>query len=142
MKDVFTRYIGKNNPIVESVISNVSVGVGDEDSFEGGIAFNKGKINISFVEHKYRSGVSTQFYLDEIRKALKGIPGAEITVNKNAMGPPTGKPVNIEISGENLDELIVDANRFMDYLDSINIPGIEELKSDFQESTPELDHRY
>ena len=132
------QVLGKNNPIVESVISNVSVGVGDEDSFEGGIAFNKGKINISFVEHKYRSGVSTQFYLDEIRKALKGIPGAEITVNKNAMGPPTGKPVNIEISGENLDELIVDANRFMAYLDSINIPGIEELKSDFQESTPEL----
>jgi multidrug efflux pump subunit AcrB len=132
------QVIGKNNPIVESVISNVSVGVGDEDSFEGGIAFNKGKINISFVEHKYRKGASTQFYLDEIRKALKGIPGAEITVNKNAMGPPTGKPVNIEISGENLDELIVDANLFLAYLDSINIPGIEELKSDFQESTPEL----
>jgi multidrug efflux pump len=132
------QVLGKNNPIVESVISNVSVGVGDEDSFEGGIAFNKGKINISFVEHKYRSGISTQFYLDEIRKALKGIPGAEITVNKNAMGPPTGKPVNIEISGENMQELISDANRFMNFLDSINIPGIEELKTDFQASTPEL----
>ena len=132
------QVIGKNNPVVESVISNVSVGVGDEESFESGIAYNKGKINISFVEHKYRQGVSTQFYLDEIRKALKGIPGAEITVNKNSMGPPTGKPVNIEISGENLEDIIADANRFKNYLDSINIPGIEELKSDFQESTPEL----
>jgi multidrug efflux pump len=132
------QVIGQNNPLVESVISNVSVGVGDEDSFEGGIAFNKGKINISFVEHKYRKGASTQFYLDEIRKAVKGIPGAEITVNKNAMGPPTGKPINIEISGENIDELIVEASQFKNYLDSINIPGIEELKTDFQESTPEL----
>ena len=132
------QIIGKNNPIVESVISNVSVGVGDDGSFESGIAFNKGKINISFVETKYRKGLSTQFYLDEIRKSIKGIPGAEITVGKNRMGPPTGKPINIEVSSENMEELILDANHFMNYLDSINIPGIEELKSDFQSSTPEL----
>jgi multidrug efflux pump subunit AcrB len=132
------QVIGRNNPVVESVISNVSIGVGDEDSFESGIAFNKGKINISFVEHKFRTGISTQFYLDEIRKSIKGIPGVEITVNKNSMGPPTGRPINIEVSGENLDDLIVDANRFHSYLDSLQIPGVEELKSDFQESTPEI----
>ncbi|MBM3436203.1 MAG: efflux RND transporter permease subunit, partial [Bacteroidetes bacterium] len=139
VEDRVYQVIGKNNPVVESVISNVSVGVGDEDSFESGIAFNKGKINISFVEHKFRPGISTQFYLDEIRKSIKGIPGVEITVNKNSMGPPTGRPINIEISGENLDDLIVDANRFpQNYLDSLQIPGVEELKSDFQESTPEI----
>jgi multidrug efflux pump subunit AcrB len=132
------QVIGRNNPVVESVISNVSLGAGDEDSFESGIAFNRGKINISFVEHKFRAGISTQFYLDEIRKVLKEIPGAEITVGKNGMGPPTGRPVNIEISGENLEEIISDANHFKSYLDSINIPGVEELKTDFQESTPEL----
>jgi multidrug efflux pump subunit AcrB len=54
------------------------------------------------------------------------------------MGPPTGRPINIEVSGENLDDLIVDANRFHSYLDSLQIPGVEELKSDFQESTPEI----
>jgi multidrug efflux pump len=132
------KVIGTQNPIVESVISNVSVGAGEDGSFEGGIAFNRGKINISFIEHKFRGGISTQFYLDEIRKAVKDVPGAEITVAKNRMGPPTGRPVNIEISSENLEDLIVDANRFKVFLDSINIPGIEEIKSDFQENKPEL----
>ncbi len=137
-KRVF-EILGKNNPLVESVISNVAVGAGEDGNFQsGGIAFNRGKINISFIESKYRKGFSTQFYLDEFRKKLKGIAGAEITVGKNRMGPPTGKPINIEVSSENLEELITDADRFKNYLDSLQIPGIEELKSDFQERTPEI----
>lgn len=130
---------GQNNPDVESVIANVTVGAGEEDSFSQAKAFNRGKVTVNFVEHKYRStGVSTQEYLNRIRAAVKGIPGAEITVDKNRMGPPTGKPVNIEISSENLDHLIEDAFRFQAYLDSIQVPGIEELKNDFELSKPEI----
>jgi multidrug efflux pump len=40
---------------------------------------------------------------------VKDIPGAQISVEKNRMGPPTGKPVNIEVTGEKLDELVVTA---------------------------------
>jgi len=59
-------------------------------------------------------------------------------VEKNRNGPPTGKPVNIEVSGENLDELIVTAINFQNYLDSLRIPGIEKLKSDFDNKKPEI----
>lgn len=134
-----TKVFGAKNPDVESVIANVTIGAGEENSFTQSTAFNRGKVTVNFVEHKYRStGVSTQEYLNRIRDAVKGIPGAEITVDKNKMGPPTGKPVNIEISSENLDHLIEDAFRFQAYLDSIQIPGIEELKSDFELSKPEI----
>ncbi|MDD3666037.1 MAG: efflux RND transporter permease subunit [Bacteroidales bacterium] len=123
----------------ESVIANVTIGAGEEESFSQANAFNRGKVTVNFVEHKYRStGVSTQEYLNRIREAVKGIPGAEITVDKNKMGPPTGKPVNIEISSENLDHLIEDAIRFQAFLDSVQVPGIEELKSDFEISKPEI----
>lgn len=133
------KVFGQNNPDVESVIANVTIGAGEEESFSQANAFNRGKVTVNFVEHKYRStGVSTQEYLNRIREAVKGIPGAEITVDKNKMGPPTGKPFNIEISSENLDHLIEDAIRFQAFLDSVQVPGIEELKSDFEISKPEI----
>jgi multidrug efflux pump subunit AcrB len=130
--------LGKNNPIVESIITNVTLGAGEGGAFDRSAATNKGKVTINFVEYKYRNGVSTTEYLDKIREAVKGMAGAEVTVVKNKMGPPTGAPVNIEISGENLDEIVYTAGSFKRYLDSIQIPGVEELKSDFLNNKPEI----
>ena len=129
--------LGEKNPIVESVITNVGLGAG-ESMFDRSVSSNKGKITVNFVESRYRQGISTQTYMDSMRKELKSFPGVTVTVDKNKMGPPTGKPVNIEITGEDLDELIVTATKFKSYLDSINIPGIEQLKSDFENNKPEI----
>jgi len=129
--------IGDKNPLVESVISNVGFGAG-ENIFDRSVSSNKGKVTINFVESRYRGGVSTQKYLDEIRARLKNIPGTTISVEKNKMGPPTGKPVNIEITGEDLEDLITTSNSFKNYLDSLRIPGIEQLKSDFEKNKPEI----
>jgi multidrug efflux pump subunit AcrB len=54
------------------------------------------------------------------------------------MGPPTGKPVNIEMSGEDLGELALTSERFRRFVDSLQIGGIEELKSDFASGKPEI----
>lgn len=137
VEDRVTKAIGKNNPIVESIISNVALGAG-EGFFDNSTTPEKAKVTVTFVEYKYRDGENTIPYIPKIRDAIKGIPGAEITVVKNKMGPPTGKPINIEITGDNLDDLITDANAFKRYLDSLQIPGIEELKSDFQNNKPEI----
>jgi multidrug efflux pump len=130
--------LGKNNPDVESVITNIALGAGDDMDFSRNLSAEKGKVTVNFVEYKNRIGRNTTEYLDLIRDAVKGIPGAEISTEKNRSGPPTGKPVNIEITGENLPDLIADAGAFKNYLDSLQIPGIEDLKSDFQENKPEI----
>ncbi len=130
--------IGKDSVIVESVIANVASGADDGMSFERTTQSHKGKVTVNFVEHHLRHGVNTNDFMMEIRKRLVGIPGAEISVMKNKNGPPTGKPINIEISGENMDELIEDANKFKKYLDSLQIPGVEELRSDFEANKPEI----
>lgn len=133
------KVLGRKNPAIESVISNVTIGAGDEESFDRASSTEKGKVSVNFVEYKFREkGVSTTKYLDQIRDAVKGIPGAEISVNKNNMGPPVGKPINIEITGENLDDLIAYSDGFKNYLDSLQIPGVEELKTDFQNNKPEI----
>ncbi|MEI7594865.1 MAG: efflux RND transporter permease subunit [Bacteroidota bacterium] len=131
--------IGKDNPNVESVITNIAKGASDNMFDRITVSTHLGKITVNFVEFSKRTpGLRTSKYIDSIREALKGIPGTEIAVEKNRMGPPTGKPVNIEISGDNIDELITTSEHLKKYLDSIDIPGIEELKSDFTVSKPEL----
>lgn len=130
--------LGEHNPDVESVVTNIAVGAGSQNSFDRSVSPEKGKITINFVEYKYRKGPSTTTYVDKIQDAVKGIPAANIVVEKNKGGPPTGKPINIEVSGEDLDDLIADATAFQNFLDSVQIPGIQELKSDFQNNKPEM----
>jgi multidrug efflux pump len=130
--------LGENNKLVESVISNVAVGAGDPQDGDRSVSPHKGKVSVAFVEFEQRHGASTSVYLDKIREAVKGIPGAEITVDREAGGPPVGKAVNIEISGEDLNDLVHASQGFKRYLDSIQIPGIEELKTDLQNSKPEV----
>jgi multidrug efflux pump subunit AcrB len=76
--------------------------------------------------------------MDSIRAAISDITGAEITVTKPAGGPPTGKPINIEVTSEDFQELLTTTDNLIRYLDSINIPGIEELKTDFDKKKPEV----
>jgi multidrug efflux pump subunit AcrB len=131
--------IGANNPDVESIISNITIGAEEEGFTTSGTPFNRGKVTINFVEHKFRTtGISTTQYMEKIRKEVVNIAGAEITVDKEKNGPPTGKPINIEITNENLETLITDAYAFRNYIDSMNIPGVEELKTDFEMNSPEI----
>ncbi|MFM9945102.1 MAG: efflux RND transporter permease subunit [Bacteroidia bacterium] len=132
------KVIGKNNPIVESVISNVAVGATDPQDNDRSVASNKAKVSVSFVAFDKRNGESTDDYLTKIREAMKGIPGAAITVGKEANGPPVQKPISIEIAGDDFDELIAESNRIKRYLDSINVEGVEELKSDLVNIKPEI----
>jgi multidrug efflux pump len=130
--------LGKDNPIVESVISNVALGASTDMFSSSTITSNLGKITINFVEFAKRRGTKTTPYMDKIRNAVRDIPGAEITVDKENMGPPVGKPINIEVSSENLEELIVTSNRLIRFIDSLKVPGIEDLKMDFEDRKPEL----
>jgi len=133
------KAIGLHNPDVESVISNITIGAEEEGFNSAGKPFNKGKISINFVESKFRTtGITTTKYMEMIRESIADIPGAEITVGKTKMGPPTGQPINIEVTSENMDDLVTDAFRFRNYLDSLNIPGVEELKTDFEVNSPEI----
>jgi multidrug efflux pump len=130
--------IGENNPIVESMVTNVAFLASDNNFDNSSKSSNLAKIGVNFVEFKYRHGQNTGDYMNKFRAVLKDIPGAEIVVDKTKMGPPTGKPVNIEISGDNLALLDNAARLFKHYIDSLQIGGIEELKSDFASSKPEL----
>ncbi|HEY1115030.1 MAG TPA: efflux RND transporter permease subunit [Chitinophagaceae bacterium] len=129
---------GKPNPIVESVISNVAVGASDPNSGDRSTRPELGRIQVSFVEFEKRHGVSTAPYLDSIRKVVRGIPGAELSVDQEQGGPPTDPPINIEVASEDFDALTKTAVSLKNYLDSIQVPGVEELKMDVDLQNPEI----
>ncbi len=129
---------GKGNPVVESVISNVAVGAADPMSGDRSTRPELGRIQVSFVEFEKRHGVSTKPYLDSVREVVKGIPGAELSVDQESSGPPTDPPINIEVASEDIDNLTKTATLLKNYLDSIRVPGVEELKMDVDLKNPEL----
>ncbi len=131
------KVLEKDMDIVQSVMANVAVGA-SEDRFDVSSQTHKGKVGVAFVEFGKRNGDSTSVFMDKIRKAVKGIPGAEITVAQEQNGPPVGKPINIEISGDRFEDLMAASNSLKQYLEAQNIPGIEELKTDLINSKPEI----
>ncbi len=130
------------NRMVESVVSQVGVGANDPNEGSGqGEMPNKGKITVQFREFRYRDGTNTEIIVDEIRRAVQGVPGAIVTVDKDQNGPPAGPPINLEFRGNNYDELYQLANDFKSYVQEHNIGGIEELKVDVNTNKPELEIR-
>ena len=125
--------------MVESVISQVGEGASDPTQGPSpGNTPHKSKITVSFIDYQLRQGVSTTNLMEDIREAIGEYPGAQVSVDKNPVGPPVGKPVNIEVKGQNYEKLIQVVDRIRTNIENANIRGIEELKSDLETGKPEL----
>ena len=84
-----------------------------------------------------REGVSSENLRMDIQKHLDGkFPGVAISVEKDANGPPAGYPITIEITGADYFGLIQTAQNMKDYLNRINVAGVEELKIDVNKNKP------
>jgi len=129
---------GTEGSIVESIITNVAVSANNPRDNNRSVQSHLGRIQVSFVEYKHRQGVKTKPYMDAIREQVKGIPGASIEVEQEAGGPPTEPPVNIEISGDNFENIAKTATQLFNYLDTNRIFGIENLQPDVDLNNPEI----
>ena len=121
--------------LVESVISNVGEGTADpNDPTAIGQAEtpNKSRIMVNFVEFQYRKGKDTKEIMDEIREAVQGYPGVTITVDKDAAGPPVGKAISIEVTGEDYPTLIDITENLKTFITESGIGGIEKLRTDLE----------
>lgn len=130
--------LGSNNPVVSSIITNVTKGTSDPQSDDRNDYPNKGKVSIAFVNFDERNGVSTTEILNTLQNLDWNIPGAQINVTQEQSGPPMPKAVNIEVRGDNFEDLVKNATRLKKYIDGLNIEGVEKLESDFEDSKPEI----
>ena len=138
-EDVYKN--GDFNFLTESAVSQVGEGAGNPQTDGGSAAEmpHRGKITASMREFKFRKGADSQELLKKIQEGLKDIyPGVSISVEKDAAGPPTGYPINVELEGEDYGEIITTAEKMRDFINSKNIQGIDELKIDVNKSKPSM----
>lgn len=137
-KRVF-EVLGDNSPYVKSIITNVGGrSSGDPRNPDRVETPYKSKITIAFVDSEERLGISTYDILENIRKKMVGIPGTQISVERESTGPPTGKPISVEIAGEEFDELLKIQNQLTTAIQKSGIQGIEALTSDLKLNKPEI----
>ncbi|HMK19033.1 MAG TPA: efflux RND transporter permease subunit [Chitinophagaceae bacterium] len=129
---------GTEGSIVESIITNVAVSANNPRDNNRSVQPHLGRIQVSFVEFEKRHGTKTKPYMDQIREALKGIPGASIEVAQEDGGPPTDPPVNVEISGDNFENISKTATQLLNFLDTNRVNGIENLQADVDLNNPEI----
>jgi multidrug efflux pump subunit AcrB len=124
--------------IVKSVL--VTIGRGDPDEWSAfGDQVNKALTTVSFVDFKDRGGLNTTEIMQMLnRELLNRYPGVEISFSQDLMGPPAGKAINLEISGNDFEKLLTLSDSIENYINSYSIQGIEGLKLDLDVGKPEL----
>lgn len=124
---------------VNSVLGTSGAAISSDPGGGGGNSTHLGTVALNFKDFQQREG-DVFAYMEAMRNALSGkIVGAEIAVEKPADGPPTGKPINLEISGPDMDQLTMASNDVLRILegDSIYIK-MDGLESDLPEARPEI----
>ena len=80
--------------------------------------------------------------IERIRTQLLGIPGSEISITKDQNGPPTGPPVNIEITGPDFEVISSIAGDIRGLLRNASetnlIPGLVDIQDNLSSGRPEL----
>ena len=127
--------------IVESVTTNVSQGAADPNDLSAvgqSEEPHKARITVNFVENKLRGSLNTQDIMEKIRSKVEPEPGLTMTVDKDLVGPPVGKAINMEVSGANLETLVALTEQIKQHIADSGIEGIEKLKSSLELGKPEL----
>lgn len=126
--------------IVEAVLTQIGENTSDPNEPPApGVTPNKARITVTFVPTSERGDLSSKDIMNDIREEVIGkYSGVQVIVAQNANGPPAGKPINLEIKGDDIDSLIVLSDRVLEYMNALSIGGIEELKKDVKLGKPEL----
>ncbi len=113
-----------------------TIGEQNAMTFGGGVAAtHQGSIHVEFVKAEERLTNSLQV-VDALRADIGVIPGAEVKVQREEEGPPTGAPVSIELSGDDfelLEQYAADIIRAIE-----TVPGLVDLQSDLEKALPEI----
>jgi len=139
--DELAKQIESILPPIENIKNYVagvgSGGTGEQALMSGGSGGSPDQAGITMdfkeKEDREKSPTSTVEYL---RNFLKNLSGADFEIVKEEMGPPTGAPVSIELSGEDFTLL---GKLSKDIRDEIKeIPGLVDLRDDFSMGRPEI----
>ncbi|MGD8385938.1 MAG: efflux RND transporter permease subunit [Desulfobacteraceae bacterium] len=120
---------------IRYVISNIGAEGGDPFS-QGGTGTHISRVVLDFKDFHDRSRLSSEIIKEVRERILSTIHGADIQVEKEEEGPPTGPPVNLEISGKDILTLGELAEKVRKAVK--DVPGLVDLKDNFVKGKPEI----
>lgn len=128
---------------VDVYVAEVGVS-GGADPMQGSQASaNHAKITVDFLKDRNtaKDGESvrvepTPRTIDRLRARVAQLAGAEITVEKERMGPPVGAPIAVEVSGEDFHAVGAFAETVIRELGAIE--GTTDLRHNYRVGRPEL----
>ena len=124
---------------INTILAVSGAAISSDPAGGGGNSTHKGTVAINFVDYELREGDIFEA-MEYMRNDLNGvIAGAKITVEKPQDGPPTGPPINLEISGPDMTELTRISNDILSTLEADSIfAKMDGLETDLPDSRPEI----
>ena len=126
-------------PEVKNFVTNIGVALstmeGHAEVSGSASTANTAQLIVNLVDAEKRERKSFEIAA-QLRKAAAGITGAKITVAELTGGPPTGKPVEVRITGEDFASLDKAADQVAKILSQIE--GVINIESDNKISPPEF----
>ena len=125
--------------LVESMLTTVGKGAKRERDISMGNTPNKAITTINFIDFELRDGVSTTNILKVLTDSLENrYTGVEFFIEPNRMGPSAGYPINVEVKGKDIHQLIAITDSMEILINHEGIEGIEGFKIDIETGNPEL----
>ncbi|HUH00908.1 MAG TPA: efflux RND transporter permease subunit [Kofleriaceae bacterium] len=129
---------------VDVYVAEVGVSGSGQDPIAGSqSASNSARITVDFLPDtaSARAGDKvrierTPLTVERVRLAIAEVPGAEISIEKELMGPPVGAPIAVEISGD--DFHAVGAYAALARRELSQIEGAAKLTDDYRVGRPEM----
>jgi multidrug efflux pump subunit AcrB len=121
------------------MLTTVGKGAKREQDIEMGNTPNKSITTINFIDYEFREGISTSDILKVLTDSLSNkYTGIEIFIEQNRMGPSAGYPINIEVKGNDINQLVAITDSMEMMINNAGIEGIEGFKIDIETGNPEL----
>jgi multidrug efflux pump subunit AcrB len=127
--------ISPYKPWIKHIVTNVGSSGGGMDIMASAGGPHLANISLIFYDFVDRQRPSTGV-VAEVRQAVADIAGAEISVEVEKRGPPTGAPITVRMIGKDfgvLEKLSDEARRAI-----ADVPNIVNLRSDLEATRPEL----
>ncbi|MDZ7771148.1 MAG: efflux RND transporter permease subunit [Balneolaceae bacterium] len=128
-----------NNSDIETFLSTSGSAISSNPMGDGGNSSHLGTIVLNFVDYQQREGSSFET-MEYVRSNFsRGLAGANVTVQEEQGGPPSGPPINLEISGSDIAVLERLSGEILTIIENDPVYSkLDALETDMPEARPEV----